>query len=633
MNVAQTGESNALGRHKQQLKDTAARDEARADQLRREGEKDLFTAGERQESAAESRQQAETLSKESQRLRRNGRDQSRRGLERLADGSDRTAEGFAGTEKGLSQLKGSLADLQTASEGKAQGVETAKEGLTEQAVENAVQERQLQKFSRINDKDARLDGDKAHQLSELDANVASREAGLERQSGQLDSFLIAGESFAQGNATKAEGFAHLQNSADHKVQAEGLGDARDGKKLAQNWAQADQARHEDTSSDLKFSSVWHSLKAHASALQAQHLQRLAEADNSSADGLSAQATALKTEAGTLLRQARCLEQSGQCHIAVGRQMQCCPWTYAQGVFLERQGCAEVAQAQKLKAEAGEKRAEGQRLAVEAEQLRVRAEDSQARGEEFEVKSHGDHSRASLLQTRSNEHAEQGDKAEAKAQRAGAQAEAFDQAARKELGTAQEFESAGLAKLNQGFHQQAEALGQQAEAGHGFSAELELESQATSQAQYTAGEAKGTIAAEFSLLGRAGRLLHKTGRSLGREAEAQAKVAEGIAGIETGLENSEVARERGVEATKMLEEARELELEGLRLQNRGQKMLLEARPKLAQSAKLSAEAFDASQAASTSEEEAARLIESGNQKLAAAGILRDKAARYRSIAAE
>lgn len=633
MNVAQTGESQALGRHKQQLKDTATRDEARADQLTRDSERDLFTAAERKESAAESHQQADALSKESQRLRRNGREQSRRGLERLADGSDRTAEGFAGTEKGLSQLKGSLSELQTASEGKAQGLETAKEGLAQQAVENSVQGRHLQKFTRIQAEDARLDGDKALQLSELDANVASREAGLERQSGQLDSFLIAGENFAQGNAVKAEGFAHLQSAADHKVQAEGLGDARDGKKLAQNWAQADQSRHEDTSAELKFSSVWHSLKAHASALQAQHLQRMAQVDSASAEGLSAQATALKTEATALLRQARCLEQSGQCHIAVGRQMQCCPWTYAQGVFLERQGCAELAQAQKVKAEAGDKRAEGQRLAVEAEQLRVRAEDSQARGEEFEIKSHGDHGRASFLTTRSAEHAEQGDKAEAKAQRAGAQAEAFDRAAHKEKVTAREFESAGLAKLNQGFHQQAEALGQQAESGHGFSAELELESQATSQAQITAGEAKGTVAAEFSLLGRAGRLLHKTGRSFGREAEAQAKVSKGIGSLENGLANSELARERGVEATKMLEEARELELEGLRLQNRGQKMLLEARPKLAQSAKLSAEAFDASQAALTSEEEAARLIESGNQKLTAAGILREKAARYRAIATE
>ncbi len=633
MKVAQTGESTALGRHKQQLKDTAAKDEARADRLSREGEEDLFTAGERTESAAQNREQAEALSKESNRLRRNGREQSRRGLERLADGSDRTSEGFAGTEKGLAELRGSLNDLQAASEGKSQGLGTAKAGLADQAAENSIQGAQVQKFSKLNKQDAQLDIDKAHQLSELDANVAGRREGLDRQSGQLDSFLIAGEAFAQGNATKAEGFSHLQTSADHKVQAEALGDAREGKRLTQVWAEADQTRHEDTSADLKFSSVWHSLKAQASNLQAQHLQRMAAQNNATADGLAAQATALKTEAATLLRQARCLEQSGQCHIAVGRQMQCCPWTYCQGVMLERQGCAELAEAQRMKGVAGEKRAEGQRLAIESEELRAKAEDSQFRGEEFEARSQGDRSRANLLQTRSGEHAEEGVKAGETAERAEAQAEAFDQASRKEKTTAQEFETAGLAKLNVGFQQQGEALAQQAQAGQGFSAELGLEAGATAQAQAVAGEAKGTIAQEFSLLGRGGRLLHKVGKSLGREAQAQTKVAGGIEEIETGLGASQIAQQRGVEAAKMLEEARELELEGLRLQNRGQKMLLEARPKLAQSAKLSAEAFDASQAAQTQEEEAARLIESGNQKLAAAGILREKAAAYRNIAAE
>lgn len=633
MNVVQTGESSALIRQKQQLRDTAAKDEARADQLSRAADKDLFTASQKKEDAAENREQAEALSKQSKRLRRNGREQSRRGLERIADGSDRTSEGFVGTEKGLSELKGSLSELQDASAAKSQALDTAKSGLAEQAVENSIQAAQVANFSQLNEQDARLDIDKAHQVSGLADNVAQRQQGLGRQSGQIDSFLLAGESFSQGTAIKSEGFEHLRTAGQHSVRAEALGDAREGKKLTQSWAEAERLRHEETSTDLKFSSVWHALKAQAASLQAQHLQRVAAEDSATADGMAARAAGLKTEAATLLRQARCLEQSGQCHIAIGRQMQCCPWTYCQGVILERQGCAEVAEAQRMKEQAKEKRAEGQQLAVEAEKLRAQAEDAQSRGEEFEVKSEGERSRSSFLQSRAGEHAEQGERAGETAERAGARAEALGQAAQKAKTTAQEFRGAGLAKLEEGFEHQDEALSQQAQAEQGFRYELGLEGKASSQADEIAGEAQATIAQEFSLLGRSGRLLHRAGKSLGREAQAQAKVSEGIAGLESGLALSETAQERGVEATRMLEEARELELEGLRLQNRGQKMLLEARPKLAQSAKLSAEAFDASQAAESQDEEAARLIESGNQKLAAAKILREKAASYRQIAAE
>ena len=82
---------------------------------------------------------------------------------------------------------------------------------------------------------------------------------------------------------------------------------------------------------------------------------------------------------------------------------------------------------------------------------------------------------------------------------------------------------------------------------------------------------------------------------------------------------------------MLEQARDLELEGLRLQNSGQKMLLEARPKMADAARLSAESFDAYKKADNQEEQAERLIAQGTQKLAAADVLRRKAAAYESIA--
>ena len=81
----------------------------------------------------------------------------------------------------------------------------------------------------------------------------------------------------------------------------------------------------------------------------------------------------------------------------------------------------------------------------------------------------------------------------------------------------------------------------------------------------------------------------------------------------------------------MSEARELELEGLRLQNRGQKMLLEARPKMAQAAKLSAESFDAFKKADKQDLEAHKLIEQGAQKLQAAEILREKAESYEKLA--
>lgn len=633
MNVAQTQDSSALFRQKQNLRDTASKDEARADQLTRDAAKDHFTADERAESAAENRQNAEALSKQSQKLRRNGREQSQRGLERLADGSDRISEAFVGTERGLEELKGSLGDLESASATKNQGLETAKEGLSEQATENAIQGAQLEQFGRLQEKDARLDLDKAHQSVALRGNVEQRERGLERQSSDLDSFLIAGESFAQGTATKAEGFEHLKSATGHTVEAEALGDARDAKKLTQSWAEADQVRHEDTSQDLQFSALWHSLKSKTAALQADHFQKMAAADNASAEGLSAQSSALKAQAGQLLQQARCLEQAGQSHIAIGRQLQCCPWTYCQGVALERQGCAEVAQARQMKAEASRLRTESQQLALQAEELRTRAEDAQARGEEFEVKSFGDATRSENLKARSHEHADKSEKAGKTAQKANAQAAALEQAAQTEKETAQEFQSQGLSRLNAGFVQQDEALGQQKQTGRSFGEELEIEADLTSQSRDTVGEAKDTIGRELSLLGRSGRLLHQVGRSHRREEQAQAKVAQGIDGLESGLATSETAQQRGVEATKMLEEARELELEGLRLQNRGQKMLLEARPKMVESARLSAESFDASLSAQRQEEEATRLIESGHQKLSAAAILRDKASNYRKIATE
>ncbi len=633
MNVVQTGESSALQRQKQQLRDTASKDEARAQELSRSGVDDLYTAHEQSQAAESSRANADELAKQSQVMRRRGREQNLRGLTNLANGSDRIAEGSVKTEGGLSELKGSLEDLQGASEEKSGGLETAKAGLTEQAFENAGQAVDLAKFSKLQSKDAKLDAKKSDQLGTLEDNLARREGGLQRQGAQLDSYLIAGQSFADGTEVKAAGYEQLQQSTAHSVQAEALGDARESQELKQGWAEAQESRHEDTSVDLAFSSIYHSFKAKAEKLNADFHARNADRDNAGADEMTATSNDLRTRSAALGQQARVLEQSGQCHVAVGRQMQCVPWTYFQGVCLERQGCAELAEARRLKAEAGELRAEAQKIAMQAEELRAKAEDSQARGEEFEVKSHGSTTRSSLLDTRSKEHKEAGEKAGLEADEAEQAAARLDVAANAEKVRADQLQEDGVAQLQHGFVQQEEALFRQEQSGSAFAGELELESSLTAASQKTTGEAIGTVAKEVSYIGRGKSLLNKLRASHGREAEAQATIGEGVSQLEAGGATSQTAHARGVEATKLLEEARELELEGLRLQNRGQKMMLEARPKLAESAKLSAMSFDESNKAQRQEEEAERLIQSGNQKIAAAGVLRDKAERYREIAAE
>ena len=124
---------------------------------------------------------------------------------------------------------------------------------------------------------------------------------------------------------------------------------------------------------------------------------------------------------------------------------------------------------------------------------------------------------------------------------------------------------------------------------------------------------------------------KLNNSVSAERSSQAKVQEGIHQFQGGLNNSVAGAEKPQSAADMLKEARDLELEGLRLQNRGQKMLLEARPKMADAAKLSAQSFDAFRTAQREEQEAEKLIQAGNQKLQAATILREKAARYEELA--
>lgn len=631
MNVVQTGEGSALQRQKQQLRETAAKDQARADELRRSGTDDLFSAVEQTEAAASSQAKADSLKDQAERLHRRGQRQNKRGLERLADGSDRTSEGFLRTEKGLTDLKGALAGLEAASEKKEQGVKLAQEGLGEQAVENAAQGASLHKLSKLNAKDAARDGQKAEQLASLEENLAQREQGLQRQGAELDAFLIAGEDFQRGTTVKGEGFAQLRQANVHTVEGEALNDASETEKLKQGWAESQQARHQDTSGDLALSSLYQSLKAKAEQLSARYHSDNATRDRGTAEGMTARANSLRAESAALAQQARVLEQSGQCHVAVGRQMQCAPWTYCQGVCLERQGCAELAEAQRLKGVASKKRAEAQRLSLQAEELRAKAEDSQARGEEFEVKSHGSQTRSELLSTRSQEHKDAGVEAGQEAQQAGVAAGQYQAQAERERSIAGNLHGQGVTSLQQGFAAQQEALLRQQGSGAAVEQELQVESELTSASQQLTGEAAGTVAQEISFIGRGQSLLSKLRASQTREAQAQAKVGSGVQLVETGLGASKQEQAKGLEATRLLEEARELELEGLRLQNRGQKMLLEARPKLAGAARLSAESFAAANTAERQEEEAARLIETGNQKIAAANVLRDKAARYREIA--
>jgi hypothetical protein len=631
MNVVQTGEGSALQRHKQQLRETAAKDEARADELRRTGTDDLFTAVERLEDAADNQTKADTLKDQAQRLHRRGQRQNKRGLENLANGSDRISEGFSRTEKGLEELKGSLDGLEAASGQKEQGVALAQEGLTQQAAENGRQGADLHKFSQLNKKDARLDGEKAERLEAMEQNLGQREQGLQRQGEQLDAFLIAGENFQQASAVKAEGFATLQEANAHIVEGEALNDAAETEKLKQGWSQAQQVRHQDTSADLALSSLYQSLKAKAEALGARYHKDQASRVGGSAEELTAQANSLRAESAALAQQARVLEQSGQCHVAIGRQMQCLPWSYCQGVCLERQGCAELAEAQRLKGLGQEKRAEAQELSLQAEELRAKAEDALARGEELEVKSHGSQTRAQLLDSRAQEHREAGVEAGQDAEAAGLAAGQYEAAANQERAMGQHLHGQGVAQLQDGFVAQEEALQRQEISGGAFGEELELESELTSASQEMTGDALKTVGKEISFIGRGNRLLSQLRQSQAREGEAQAKVGSGIELVEAGLGASQEAQARGVQATELLEQARELELEGLRLQNRGQKMLLEARPKLAGAARLSAESFDAASKAERQEEEAARLIETGNQKIAAATVLREKAARYRELA--
>lgn len=630
MKVSLQGGS-ALGRHRQQLRDLADQEQARADGYAQKGAEDQAKGADLNEKAAENRQTGTEKKTESNRLRRNGREQSLRGLERLSDASDRYAESFSGSEKGLTDLQQSLDGMTAAHQTKGEALETINQGLTQQADHNANQTEILNQFQGNQDQDLALDPTKAEQLQNLNQNQTARQEGFQRQLSGFGDYLLAGARFDDGSKVKREGFRSLSQAAEQQVQAEHTLDARDHKNVEKTWAQTDQEGHEKTSNKLYFSSLFESLKAKAAELAAATLLAEAAQENQSADAKSAQANEIKANAAALLNQARHMEYCGQNHIVQGRQMQACPWTYHQGVCLERQGHCEVAEAQRQKQCAQQMRARGQAMAMEAEELRVKAEQNQARGEEFEVKGHGNQTRARILGERSDEHEADGVKAGQDADRAAAKAAEFEQAAQEMKSAAAASQELGQRRLSEGLDEQNAALQSQATTSEALNHEFTTETDLSQASKLKAGEAIATVARERTFIRRGKSLLGQLQTSHTAEQATHQSIQGGIDKMRGGLDDSADAQQKGVEAAKLLEQARDLELEGLRLQNRGQKMMLEARPKMSAAARLSAESFDHLKQADQQDTEAARLIEQGRQKLAAAEVLRDKAAAYREIA--
>lgn len=634
MNVGSTtteSASSSVLRAKQQIKDGAAKDEARAQELQRSGIDDLFSSRDHEVEAHQLHEEADALKEQAQHLQCSARTQSKRGIDRLTEGSEKLTQGQDLEGVGLDKLHESYDKLGEASGDKAKGLRLVKAGLEDQGVENTRQAGILAKFDTVQSRSEDRLASKEDLQNDLSGNLKQREQGLTDQASLLNDYLVAGQGFAKAREIKTAGFEELKQAGGHRVQAEALHDAKQSQELRKDWALADQGRHEDASLDLSFSSLYQYLKGKAEQLRAEAHGNAALRDGAAAESLDAQAAELKERSNVVLRQARCLEQSGQCHVVLGRQMQCCPWTYCQGVQLERQGCAEIAEAQQMKAKAGSLRAQAQEQAFKAEELRATAEGHQACSEELSVQSHGSQTRSDLLAERAKGHDKKAEADGSDADAAGKAAKDFSEKSLQQERLASEHQQAGTSKLSEGFQAGHDTIAFQKnlglELGDAFSAEKGL----VEGAQHTVGVVQDEIRAGLGVLAHGGRLLHKMGQSQKREGLAQAKVADGIQRIDHGLTASEVAQKDGVEATKLLEQARELELEGLRLQNRGQKMLLEAGPKFSASSKLSAESYDVSSRAEQHDEEAASLVESGRQKIEAAQVLRDKAARLTELA--
>ena len=631
MQVNASHKNDAFSRLKSRLKEQAASDRDRASTLESEAAKDQFQAGELQEDAADNRSKGEQLKSESNRLRRNGRDQSRRGLERLVQGSERYAESFQGQEKGLGDLKESLDGMEAAGQSKEKALEKIHSGLDEQKAHNDGQQTDLNTLSGINDQNGQVIEGKQDSVKTLGQNISARRETLNDQTGKVADFIIAGGDYSEASVTKQEGVREFKTAVGHRVEAEALGDAKSEKEVQKQWAEQDADRHHKADNRLTFGSIIEDLKARAAGASARFHEASAVRGEQEAGRLSQAAAEMRAQADIALGNARSLEHCGQHHVAIGRQMQCNPWTYCQGVHLEQRGHCEIAEAQRLKAQAQNMRAQAQEKALEAEEARVKAEQARSVSEDFEVTAHGSRVRSDLLSKRADDHEQRAHKAEAYAEKAGQEADKLGQAASQQMSQAREHHQQGSAKFEEGMTAQKAALNLQQQAVEAFDASVADEKELQKSANDEVKTLGGALLRGRSFLSRSGSLYGKLNTSVQAEKLSQQKVAEGIDDYQGGLNESKESNQKGREAANLLSEARELELEGLRLQNRGQKMLLEARPKMAQAAKLSAESFDAFKKADKQDLEAHKLIEQGAQKLQAAEILREKAESYEKLA--
>lgn len=631
MQVNTVHRKDALTRHRDRLRELAEKDRARADQLTEQGDSALGQAEQQKNAAGDNRQKGRELKRESDRLRRNGREQSLRGLNRLADGSDKYAESFEKQETGLANLQESLTSIQGANDAKTGALNKIDGGLTEQEARNTEQTSTVDQLESSHNQGKALTGEKAADALSLTQNNSARSDQLNTQTERVADFILAGDDFDNAAQTKKAGFQDLTQSAGHRVQAEAYNDLQSEAEVKQTWAEADAERHQTADRRLFFDSLFESLRAKAADANAALHHSAAERGEMKAEDLQKLADGMKAQADACMQNARILEHAGQHHVACGQQMQCWPWTYCQGVALERQGHAEIARAQEMKAHARSLKQDAQATALEAETARVKAEQAREVGNEYQVKGHGSALRADILKERSDDHEESAVEATAQAQKARARAEQMGQAAAGQMSEARRLNQQGQDKFQQGLTEQKVALGQQAGAVGGFQQSVKAEEGFQNGAGEYVARISQNLASGRSVLGRNRTLLQQLKNSVSSEQSSQQKVQEGIDEFRSGGAQSTESTEKGKQAARLLEQARDLELEGLRLQNRGQKMLLEARPKMADAARLSAESFDAHNRADGQEDEAERLITEGTQKLAAADILRQKAAGYQSIA--
>lgn len=631
MQVRTSQSNDALVRQKQRLQERAAQDRARAAELSESGAQDQTEAGRLEDAAVQNREKGEQLAQESKRLRRNGRRQSKRGLERLGQAATNFSDSFAKQESGLSDLKAATLALDAAAQSKSGALDKINSGLATQSEQNSAQLGHTDALKENTTGSAELLQQKQTSASALSDNVQARGGELNNQTERVADFILAGDQFDQASATKAAGVNTMAQAIGHKVNGESLNDAKSHQELQQTWGEADASRHQGTERDLVFRSVYESVKSHAAKATAAFHESAAQKGDAKAGRLESQAAHMRAHADDVFAQAMNLQHCGHNHIVTGQRLQCCPWTYCQGVALERQGRAELAQAQQLKSQAQSMRADAQAKALEAETARVKAEQAREVSEEFSVQGHGHEVRSNILDERSEVHKQKAVDATEKAAQAESAAARLGEAARGEKDQAKNLHQQGVEQFSSGMTEQTTALKSQRQSVQGFNTSLSTEQDLHNQAKGETENVVGALSRGRSFLSGSRSLVNEFRQSLVQESQAQDEVRTGIADLESGVAESLTQTEKAKRAAALLEEARSLELEGLKLQNRGQKMLLAARPKMADAAKLSAQSFDAFRTAGNQEEQAEALINKGQQKIAAAEILKQKAQAYETLA--